>query len=54
MKRLKAEPEKFYMVFPEPEMVNVCFWYVPERLRSVPHGPEKAQELGKVRRSCNE
>lgn len=29
-------------------MVNVCFWYVPERLRGVPHGPERMQELGRV------
>lgn len=36
------------MVFPEPEMVNVCFWYVPERLRGIPHGPERMQELGRV------
>lgn len=48
VKRLKAEPEKFHMVFPEPEMVNVCFWYVPARLRGVPHGPERMQELGRV------
>lgn len=49
VKRLKADPEKFHMVYPDPEMVNVCFWYIPERLRGVPHGPERMRELGKVR-----
>ena len=41
-------PEKFYIIVEDPEMVNVCFWYVPERLREVEHGPERMQELGKV------
>ena len=48
MKLLKAAPDKFYMVYPEPELVNVCFWYIPERLRCMPHGPERMQQLGKV------
>ncbi|KAI1289556.1 Glutamate decarboxylase [Halotydeus destructor] len=46
--KLKAEPDKFHVLFPEPELVNVCFWYIPERLRNVPHSKEKEHELGKV------
>lgn len=48
VRKLKERPDVFYMVFPEPECVNVCFWYIPERLRNVPHGPEREAELGKV------
>lgn len=47
VKRIKEQPDKFYLIL-EPEMVNVSFWYVPERLRKVPHNPAREQELGKV------
>lgn len=47
---MKEMPDKFYLVYPEPECVNVCFWYIPERLRNVPHSPERAAELGRVSR----
>ena len=48
MRRMREMPEKFYFIVEDPEMVNVCFWYVPERLREVEHGAERMQELGKV------
>jgi len=48
VKRMKEMPDKFYLVYPEPECVNVCFWYIPERLRNVPHSPERAAELGRI------
>ena len=32
--RLKSMPEKFYLIVPEPECTNVCFWYIPTRLVS--------------------
>lgn len=48
VKKIKEQPDKFYLLFPEPECVNVCFWYIPERLRNVPHSPERAAELGRV------
>ncbi|UXI17985.1 hypothetical protein NH340_JMT03928 [Sarcoptes scabiei] len=44
---IKNRGDKYYLLF-EPECVNVCFWYVPERLRKVPHGPERAKELGRI------
>lgn len=44
---IKSQPEKFHLIM-EPELVNVSFWYIPKRLRGVPHTPEKEAELGKV------
>jgi len=52
VKKMKEQPEKFYFINDEPECTNVCFWYVPERLR--PHEfPQYGTtdwmiELGKV------
>ena len=48
MRRMREMPEKFFIIVDDPEMVNVCFWYVPERLREVEHSRERMQELGKV------
>lgn len=45
---IKSQPDKFHLIM-EPELVNVSFWYIPKRLRGVPHTPEKETELGKVR-----
>ena len=28
MRRMREMPEKFHIIVHEPEMVNVCFWYV--------------------------
>lgn len=47
VKRIQEQPDKFYLIM-EPELVNVSFWYIPTRLRKVPHGPQREQELGKV------
>lgn len=44
---IKSQPDKFHLIM-EPELVNVSFWYIPKRLRGVPHTPEKETELGKV------
>lgn len=41
-------PERFYLICPEPELVNVCFWYIPKRMRKIPHSKEKEEELGRV------
>lgn len=46
--RIKAQPEKFHLIM-EPECVNVSFWYIPKRLRGVPHTSDKEAEMGKVR-----
>lgn len=48
VKRLKEDKEKFYLIWPEPECVNVCFWYLPKRLRKVSHTAELENELGRV------
>ncbi|XP_014291048.1 glutamate decarboxylase isoform X2 [Halyomorpha halys] len=47
VERIKQTSDKFYLIL-EPELVNVCFWYIPKRLRNMPHGPQRIQELGKV------
>ena len=53
IKRMKEQPEKFYLLFDTPECTNVCFWYVPERLRPrefPQYGTSDWQrELGKTR-----
>ena len=46
--KMKMTPEKFHFIVPEPEFVNVSFWYVPKRLRSMPHGPERVKLLGEI------
>ena len=33
VKKMKEQPEKYYLLVNEPECTNVCYWYVPERLR---------------------
>lgn len=47
VQRIKEQPDKFYLIM-EPELVNLSFWYIPTRLRKMPHGPQREQELGKV------
>jgi glutamate decarboxylase len=48
MRRMREMSEKFHLIVDDPEMVNVCFWYVPERLRGVEHSRERMADLGKV------
>lgn len=47
VKKMKSMPDKYYLIL-EPEMVNVSFWYIPKRLRSMPHTPERVKILGEV------
>lgn len=47
VKKLKEMSDKFYLLM-EPEFVNVCFWYIPERFRHMPHGPEREEELARL------
>ncbi|XP_065218771.1 glutamate decarboxylase [Planococcus citri] len=47
VKKMKTMPEKYYLIL-EPEMVNVSFWYVPKRLRTMPHTPERVKLLGEI------
>lgn len=47
VKRIKEQSDKFYLIL-EPELVNVSFWYIPKRLRGIPHSGDLEKELGKV------
>ncbi|XP_017009642.2 glutamate decarboxylase [Drosophila takahashii] len=47
LKRIREHPDRFHLIL-EPECVNVSFWYVPKRLRGVPHDAKKEVELGKI------
>ncbi|XP_046682896.1 glutamate decarboxylase isoform X2 [Homalodisca vitripennis] len=47
VKRIKSMPDKFFLLM-EPECVNVCFWYVPTRLRNQSKNNVWEQELGKI------
>ncbi|XP_068101644.1 glutamate decarboxylase 1 isoform X2 [Hyperolius riggenbachi] len=41
--------EDFEMVFKgEPEHTNVCFWYIPPSLQSMPHSDERQEKLHRV------
>ncbi|KAK2726130.1 glutamate decarboxylase-like [Artemia franciscana] len=48
IKKLNAQPDKFWIIVPKPECTNVCFWYIPERLRKMPHSQEKERLLGQI------
>lgn len=41
-------PDKYYLIL-EPELVNVCFWYLPTRARNMPHTAERIKILAEVR-----
>ncbi|XP_035727671.1 glutamate decarboxylase-like isoform X1 [Vespa mandarinia] len=47
VRRIKQMPDRYYLIL-EPEMVNVCFWYLPTRVRNMPHGPEREKILGEI------
>jgi hypothetical protein len=46
VKKIKSMPDKFYLIL-EPEMVNVSFWYLPTRVRNMPH-EKRLNILGEV------
>lgn len=46
--RMRAQPEKYHILVENPEFVNLSFWYVPKRLRDMPHSAEKEHLLGEV------
>lgn len=48
IRRMRELGERFHLILENPEMVNVCFWYIPERLREEPHTEEREKELGRV------
>ena len=43
------EMDEFHLLNDDPQCVNVCFWYVPKRLRGQDLTEEVKIELGKVR-----
>lgn len=47
VKCLKEQCDKFHLLI-DPEYVNVCFWYIPKRLRGKPHDKEKEEEMGAI------
>lgn len=47
VRKIKERSDMFYLLL-EPELVNVCFWYIPKRLRNMPHSREKEEQLGVV------
>jgi len=46
--RINSMPDKFYLIVPEPECTNVCFWYIPKRLRNEKRDHWWQDELGKA------
>ncbi|XP_050735590.1 glutamate decarboxylase-like [Eriocheir sinensis] len=48
VQRMKQHSDKFELMNDEPECTNVCFWYVPYRLRTTKAGPERHKLLGEI------
>uniref|UniRef100_A0A8W4FIT2 Glutamate decarboxylase 1 n=1 Tax=Sus scrofa TaxID=9823 RepID=A0A8W4FIT2_PIG len=47
--KVLKKKDNFKLVFDaEPEFTNVCFWYFPPRLKHIPKGFERDQELQKI------
>ena len=49
VEKMRQEKHRFYLLDDDPQCVNVCFWYIPERLRKLEHTKQKEIELGVVR-----
>lgn len=47
VKQLKERNDKFHVLM-DPEFVNVCFWYVPKRLREAEFDDTKKEALGLI------
>ena len=48
VEKIKSQPDKFYLIVPEPECTNVCFWYIPARLRNEKRDHWWQDELGRA------
>jgi len=48
LKKMKETGDRFYIIHDKPELVNICFWYIPERLRESKHDKNREIELGRV------
>ena len=42
---MREMDSRFHLIMDEFEMVNVCFWYVPERLRDVKHDKVSSEQF---------
>ena len=49
VEKMKQQKDRFYLLDDDPQCVNVCFWYIPKRLRKSEHTKQKEIELGVVR-----
>ena len=49
VEKMRQEKDRLYLLDDDPQCVNVCFWYIPERLRKSEHTKQKEIELGVVR-----
>ena len=49
--RMKDLSDKFHLLNEEPECVNVCFWYIPKRLRDRPIDTIWKAEIHKVNKN---
>ncbi|KAL1132080.1 hypothetical protein AAG570_010038 [Ranatra chinensis] len=47
VERIENQKDMFHLLL-KPEMVNVSFWYIPKRLRTMPHSTAKEAELGRI------
>ena len=50
VEEINMRPNKFHLLIPQPEMVNVMFWYIPKRLRGCKKDAKWEEELAKVSR----
>ena len=48
VEKMKEQKDRFYLLDEDPQCVNVCFWYIPERFRQMEHTKQKEIELGVV------
>lgn len=48
VKKMKEQPDKFYLLLDEPECTNVIFWYIPLRLRDEKRDHFWQDELGRA------
>ncbi|KAG8189583.1 hypothetical protein JTE90_023653 [Oedothorax gibbosus] len=48
VKKLNERNDKFHIIIKEPECTNVSFWYIPKRLRNMPHSHQKEKVLGEL------
>jgi len=46
VKKMKEFPDRYYIIVDDPECTNVCFWYIPLRLRNEKRDKWWQSELG--------